>query len=133
MLSKTKKSESAKWLKPFNCALVSIYMAAFYVSASIESASLNQPTAPAHSRRNAGRGRPCPPPSRNSWATCFSRIGIQDQIYSITKPIMLCSAIIIFNIVIFGLWLKNLFKEKNLLIIFMCMLLISVMIWLSFQ
>src|SRR5215468_7481110 len=30
---------------------------------------------PAQSRRYARRCRPCPPPSRNSWATCFSRIG----------------------------------------------------------
>src|SRR6516165_1556252 len=30
---------------------------------------------PAQSRRYAGRCHPCPPPSRNSWATCFSRIG----------------------------------------------------------
>ena len=31
---------------------------------------------PAHSWCHAGRRRPCPPPSRNSRATCFSRIGI---------------------------------------------------------
>src|SRR6516162_8297313 len=31
---------------------------------------------PAHSWCHAGRRRPCPPPSRNSPATCFSRIGI---------------------------------------------------------
>jgi transposase-like protein len=30
---------------------------------------------PAQSRRYAGRCRPCSPPSRNSWATCPSRIG----------------------------------------------------------
>jgi hypothetical protein len=30
----------------------------------------------AHSRPLAGRCLPCPPPSRNSWATCFRRIGI---------------------------------------------------------
>jgi hypothetical protein len=35
---------------------------------------------PARSRRHAGRCRPCPPPSRNSWATCFSRTGIRGNI-----------------------------------------------------
>src|SRR5215813_12885922 len=30
---------------------------------------------PAQSWRYAGRCRPCPSPSRNGWATCFSRIG----------------------------------------------------------
>src|SRR5215472_2661718 len=35
---------------------------------------------PAQSRRYARRCRPCPPPSRNSWATCFSRIGKKPEI-----------------------------------------------------
>src|SRR4029077_764307 len=30
----------------------------------------------AHGRRRGRRRRPCPPPSRYSWPTCFSRIGI---------------------------------------------------------
>ena len=34
---------------------------------------------PAHSWCHAGRRRPCPPPSRNSRATCFSRIGILNK------------------------------------------------------
>src|SRR5439155_6988837 len=35
---------------------------------------------PAHGRRHAGRCRPRPPTSRYSWATCFSRIGILQQL-----------------------------------------------------
>ena len=31
---------------------------------------------PAHGRRHADRRRPCPTPSRSSWGTCSSRIGI---------------------------------------------------------
>src|SRR5215471_7580760 len=50
---------------------------------------------PAQSRRYARRCRPCPPPSRNSWATCFSRIGKTSRppplIFLLTLPSRRCN------------------------------------------
>lgn len=122
-LSKIKKDEFMKWLKPFNFALVSIYMAAGYVSTSIERAALNQPTAPTELYKY--------PHEIKGVIRYFTPL--QDYIHSIAKPTMFVSAIIIADIVIFGLWLANMIKEENLLIIFMCMLLINVFIWFCFR